>query len=129
MTRAKFRTADGRRWSIALAALALIMQVLVPQGFMISGGGSGAPSLVICTGHGPLFSPSDHGQPAKAPKSKPDMPCGFAGHGVTTTPPAPLAAAATPVETTPAVVARAFDMAPGLGLAAPPPQSHAPPIV
>ena len=38
---------------LALAALALALQVLVPQGFMLSGA-PGRTALVICTGHGPV---------------------------------------------------------------------------
>ena len=118
--------AIGRRWFIALAALALMVQVLVPQGFMISGAAA-APAIVICTGHGPLLAVDDHGRPVKPSKPAPDAPCGFAAHGAAVGPSAPVAIAATPFEAPAVLIPRPFAVAPGLGLAAPPPPSHAPP--
>jgi hypothetical protein len=115
----------GRGWFIALAALALIVQVLAPPGFMVAASPAG-PALVICTGHGPLVLSDQHHHPAKAPKGS-DAPCAFAGHGAATAPPPPPVA--LPVAFAPVLQAAkpAFDLAPGRGLAAPPPPSHAPP--
>src|ERR1700722_13884364 len=71
-----------RRWAAGLAMLALLVQVLVPQGFMVARQGD-RPAIVVCSGHGPAMSGADMGgHPAKSPKSKPDMVCGFAGHGL-----------------------------------------------
>jgi len=129
MARVARRTRTGRRFFVALAALALMLQILVPPGFMVSDGPSHA--IVICTGHGPITSPlDDHGRPAKSPKDKSDHACPFAGHGGT-----PLSLSQQPVERIVMVshVARApgpvADLAPGRGLAAPPPPSQGPPQV
>lgn len=116
----------AKGWFIALAALALMLQVLTPPGFMLASSPAG-PELVICTGHGPLVVADPHRHPAKAPKPGADAPCAFAVHGAAVPPPqrlAPLAVVFTPVA--PAAAA-AFDLAPGRGLAAPPPPSHGPP--
>lgn len=110
----------------ALAALALLVQVLVPRGFMV-GRDAGVPGLVVCTGHGPLFGPADHGQPGKAPKSTVDAPCGFAAHGAAAGPPALTLIVGAPFAAEAKIGVRIFDLAPGRGLAAPPPPSHAPP--
>lgn len=127
MNRSSIRANSGRRWFIALAALALLIQVLVPQGFMFSAEAS-TPGLVICTGHGPLVVADPH-HPAKAPKSKADAPCAFAAHGVATPPPTPVDTVAVAFITADQTPERAFDLAPGRGLAAPPPPSHGPPAL
>ena len=114
------------RWPAILAALALVMQVLVPQGFMVSA--AGPPGLVICTGHGPLVLTGEHG-PAKAPKPQSAPVCTFVGHGVANTPPVPLVLSTVSFAFVVATDAARFDLAPGRGLAAPPPRSHAPPTV
>jgi hypothetical protein len=109
----------------ALAMLALVLQICVPGGFMVSRD-AGAPALVVCTGHGPLTLTDDHGQPGKAPADH--GVCAFAGHG---------AAAVTAPDIAPIPVAYTFSapaslqtarQSPGRGLAAPPPPSQAPPL-
>lgn len=119
-------TADWRGRGLALGLIALALQVLVPAGYMVADGPQG-PALVVCTGHGPLLAASDLGHPGKAPASRPDMPCAFAGHGAL----APPATAATPrlaqVSYAPAPAAGLWDLAPGRGLAAPPPPAQGPP--
>ena len=126
MAGAQHNAVFGRRCFIALASLALLIQVLVPPGFMVSAN-AGAPSLVICTGHGPLLVADVLGKSGKTPKSTPDAPCGFAAHGASAPPPSPLWVRTTPVRLSTKVIAWTVDAAPGRGLAAPPPQSHAPP--
>jgi hypothetical protein len=116
-----------RRWAVCLALLALFLQGAAPAGFMLARE-DGRATIAICTGHGAAHSLADlSGHPAKAPKSKPDAPCAFAGH---------TAAAATPIAALIAVpIARPssklavvrFDLTPGRGLAAPPPPSQGPP--
>jgi hypothetical protein len=116
-----------RRWAVCLALLALFLQSVAPSGFMVARE-DGRATIAICTGHGAAQSLADlTGHPAKAPKSKPDAPCAFAGHG---------AAAATPIATpiavpitrpSAALVVARFDLAPGRGLAAPPPPPQGPP--
>ncbi len=62
-----------------LATLAFLVQLAAPQGFMLASA-NGAPSIVICTGHGPLLAPGDdHGLPDKGRKQT--GACAFAGHG------------------------------------------------
>jgi hypothetical protein len=116
-----------RRWAACLALLALFLQGVAPAGFMLARE-DGRATIAICTGHGAAHSLADlAGHPAKAPKSKPDAPCAFAGHGVAAS--APIAALiASPIgrPSAPLVAAR-FDLAPGRGLAAPPPPSQGPP--
>jgi hypothetical protein len=115
----------GRQWAIAFAALALLVQVLVPQGFMLSGEPS-APGLAICTGHGPLLGVADHHKPGKAPKTASND-CVFAIHGAAAGPPAPIALTAAPFAYIAAANLSRPTVAPSLGLAAPPPPTQAPP--
>ena len=115
-----------------LALLALAVGVLSPPGFMVAARGAG-PAIVICTGHGPAFAPggsgglggSDHGRG----KAAHDGACPFAGHGLAsaTLPLATLAKVAFP-PSPPALAPRAA-VAPGRGLAAPPPPSQGPPVL
>ena len=112
--------------SLTLVVFALAIKVLVPPGFMVASDTSAFP-LVICTGHGPLVL-GGHGD-QKGPSHKTsDAPCPFAG---SSTPPTPTVTATvaepleTPVEQV--VGATSADQTPGRGLAAPPPQSRAPP--
>lgn len=113
---------------LTLALLALVVKVAVPAGFMVAAPGSGAGfPLVICTGHGPMTV--HPGGEKGGEKVHSDAPCAFAGHAVSAAPPigAPIGGslAYAAVEADPAGVR----LAPGLGLAAPPPPSQAPPAV
>lgn len=111
---------------MTLAVLALALKVLAPPGFMVAHN-DGAFPLVICTGHGPLII-ADHGDKKAPAKKATDAPCAFAGAA---TPPPPPVAAGLPEPLTIVVAqvvgAQLDDQAPGRGLAAPPPRSHAPP--
>jgi hypothetical protein len=102
------------------------MQVLVPQGFMFSGNPA-LPGLVICTGHGPLVLDGDHSLPGKGSKPSQDKPCGFAVHCAASEPSAALRVSAIVFYVVAIATAPALAVAPGRGLAAPPPPSHAPP--
>jgi hypothetical protein len=118
---------DGRAGFAVLAMLALFLQLAVPQGFMLARDG-GQPVVVICTGHGPLLAPTDdHGVPAKAPKSRPDAACAFAGHGGTPTEAPLLALAEVRFEPLEIPAGPTLSTTPGRGLAAPPPPSQGPP--
>jgi hypothetical protein len=113
---------------IALAFLALALKVLSPPGWMIADASAGPGGLiVICTGQGQLlFDASGHDAPAH--KSRPDVPCAFSGHGAGAPPAAgPLTGVAFSHAFAPAPRLATADLAPGRGLAAPPPPSHAPP--
>jgi hypothetical protein len=108
--------------SLTLVIFALAMKVLAPPGFMVASN-TGSFPLVICTGHGPLII-GDHGDHKTS-----DAPCAFAGSA---TPPTPsvVASIAEPIAIAidQVVGVQGDDQTPGRGLAAPPPQSHAPPI-
>jgi hypothetical protein len=126
----RWRAEGGlRRWAVGLALLALALQGLTAPGFMVARQ-DGRATIAICTGHGAAQSIVDlNGHPAKPAQSKPDAPCAFAGHGVVTAPPiAALLASPIAAASPPPIVAR-FDLAPGRGLAAPPPPSQGPPTL
>lgn len=115
---------------LALALLALALKILVAPGFMA--GSSRSLPIAICSGQGPAATtgPDDHGQPAKAPQGKTDGICPFAGHGATPLPPHLTADAPPCWQIVPVRASfRPQDLAPGRGLAAPPPPSHAPPAL
>ncbi len=109
-----------------LALLAMLMLVVAPPGFMIAAGGQG-PTLVVCTGHGPLLSTSELGHPGKAPKPSSDTPCAFAGHVGATLPIVVWMPATIPVRFDLASSRPMIDQFPGRGLVAPPPPSQGPP--
>jgi hypothetical protein len=118
-----------RRWAVGLALLALFLQSVAPAGFMLARQ-DGRATIAICTGHGAAHSLVDlAGHPTKAPKSQPDAPCAFAGHGLAAATPF-AARIASPIGRpgAPSSPAR-FDLAPGRGLAAPPPPSQGPPQI
>ena len=122
----------SRGAAIFAAVIALVLNVLVPPGFMADS--HGAPGLVLCTGHGPVVIASDLDGLIKDAgshdsKSKGDGPCAFTGHGAAP----PLAAAPVLASLTvswssvPEPVSTASVAVPSL--AAPPPPSHGPPTV
>lgn len=127
------------RFAFALAALAVLLRVLVPQGYMIAAPTADrpAPAIVICTGQGMLTLPADsshglgHETPDKGPqRDAGDHTCAFAGAA------APLIAADLPGLSAPAeyaseaaALAVARQQRPGLGLAAPPPPTTGPPTI
>ena len=114
---------------LVLAALALALQILVPQGFMIDGKADQAGLLVICTGHGPITSALDLGQSkSPAPKGKTAAPCPFAAHGGTPTLDRPVSAFPVSWSPTPSIAPTPADqVSVGRGLAAPPP-ARGPPV-
>jgi hypothetical protein len=126
MAKAVWSLVIGRRVFAVLASLALLLQVLTPPGFMVSSDPA-VRGLVVCTGHGPLVVSPQPGKPAKAPRSTTPGPCVFAAHAATPPPIATLVPTAEPNAGSGASGA-VFDLAPGCGLAAPPPPSQAPPL-
>lgn len=117
-----------RHTLVVLALLAVALKFLVPAGFMP--GTSLAAPIVLCPGQGPMMA-MDHGghhEPAKAPDKGADHSCAFAGLGLATFA-APLGGSelAPIAVATIAAATSSWAVAPGLGLAAPPPPSHAPP--
>ena len=126
------RRGDWRGAFLAFALLALAPKLLIPPGMMVgSAGPASSPGipLVICTGHGPMVAVGQVDPRAPAPRPHPDSPCGFAGHALVAAP--PLAAPIAVPYPLPSHVALAMrlDLAPGRGLAAPPPPSQGPPSV
>jgi hypothetical protein len=112
---------------MTLALLALAVRVLVPPGYMTPDRPTSGFSLVICTDHG-LITLDDDGKQAPG-KPKGDAPCAFAG-GMA--PPAPTVAVLTSFEgwaPAPLRVEPRQDLAPGRGLAAPPPPAIGPPVL
>lgn len=105
-----------------LALLAIVMRVAVPPGFMADP--TGRAGLVICTGHGPL---TDH-KGSDPAKTTPDIPCAFAGHAAVDAPDViiPRISVAWVAVSPPQL--RKPDLAPGRGLAAPPPPAVGPPV-
>jgi hypothetical protein len=128
MTRARPGSGRFRGLGALIALLALAMNILSPPGFMTAVG-RGGPTIVICTGHGPATAPDPAGRADHHGGHHPGQAgaCAFAGHGLASAPPplaiASAAAFAPTVPTAPAL----RDLAPGRGLAAPPPPSRGPP--
>jgi hypothetical protein len=117
----------GGRVAAFFAVLALVVQIIVPPGFMAARMG-GAPTIVVCTGHGPLMvMPDGAGKPHKSPQSDQGHICAFAGHGGTAPAPTVLALAQAQIAYVVPLSALIRDLRPGRGLAAPPPPSHGPP--
>lgn len=128
-----------QRWGVrrrafgVLAIIALSVKLLVPAGFMP--GTSWARPIMLCSGQGPMpmamaMDQTDHRSPSKAPHDKADHDCAFAGIGAAALAPAldgPMLAAVI-ADRAPAADARR-GIAPGRGMAAPPPPSHAPPLL
>jgi len=123
----------------AFALLALLARALVAPGYMLAPAqGGGVLSITLCSGYGPAAVSIDLGAeadaidaqhngkvPADAPED--DGPCVFAAMAAMSAPIAPPAITAPP-QTGPVSGARAFHLAPGRGLAAPPPWSTGPPL-
>jgi hypothetical protein len=111
-----------------VAILLLAVQLAIPPGFMVARGSDG-PALVVCTGHGPMMAhPDDTAPPGKTPHSKSSPACPFAGHGGAPLTPPTFVPTTTSYQATEAAATVGADLAPGRGLAAPPPPSQAPPL-
>ena len=121
------KTSIARQLATALAMLALAFQFAIPSGFMVARGADG-PAIVICTGHGPLLAHhGERGQPGKSPSSNSGGVCAFAGHGGAPVAPPVLSLIGARFEALAVLPAARPDLAPGRGLAAPPPPSQGPP--
>ena len=123
-----WRKASRGAW-IALAFAALLFNVLAPPGYMLVDPSDAHPlAVVLCTAQGPVAITPDRGHaPAHKPSS--DMPCAFAGHGVGVAPSNPFVVSLADFAAYRSdILLPASDLAPGRGLAAPPPPSQGPPI-
>ncbi len=140
--RLRSRTAP-RNVFVALAVLALAFKLLFPPGFM-PGTSLGQP-IVLCDGQAPMpamavpmtgvarpMAGMDHhgAKPGKPSHGGAEHVCPFAGLGAT---PLGLSFASSAADAPPPIAApaqpRADRGAPGRGMAAPPPPSHAPPPI
>ncbi len=108
--------------------LAALVNILAPPGFM-PGSKLGQP-LVVCTGHGPMRidRAADERPDPPTPAHRHDQACAFAGHGLMPAPPQSLTLVSQPMTADRIVDQRIPLLIPGIGLAAPPPPSHAPPL-
>lgn len=123
-----------RAAGLMLAAMALLLRLAFPTGFMLSPSRSDLPTIVICTGQGAMtVTLGEDGKPVKAGEThksdtdKTSHPCTFAVASVVAVAPA-LVAILSPQRLT--QVARPpllTTQRPGLGLAAPPPPTTGPP--
>ena len=129
------RSRTWRHVHLTLATLALALKVMIPAGFMAAPSSNTLPfAIVLCTGQGSaVVQPGEAlphaGDKGQAPaKSAHDSPCAFAGHGIGAPPPSLLEAARPDfVAYQTAGLLTASDLAPGRGLAAPPPPARGPP--
>ena len=110
------------RAAALVAFLALLIQTLIPPGYMLAAGRTGSAAVVICTGHGPLRLADHRNRQAPPAKGKAAGLCAFAGHGAA--PPLPTARLPSEIRWTRApdagLAARPVVFV-GRGLAAPPP--------
>jgi hypothetical protein len=119
---------------LVLATLAIALKIMIPAGFMpgMDQPGSLPFALVICTGEGLKVVdqlPASHQSDEHGGKSAHDAPCPFAVQGAATPPPAMVAVARAQVVTyVEPLSPLGRTVAPGQGLAAPPPPPTGPPI-
>ena len=121
------------RLAALMMALAMMARLLVPAGFMPMTGADGAPTLVMCTGTGPMAMPAmaraDTRRHDPAQGHDADHACPFAAMAAAAdfarAPLPPLAFAAIVAVTLAAV----HHSIPGRGLAAPPPPKTGPPLL
>lgn len=127
------------RFAVWLAAIALAFQALLPGGFMLdTKPGDGSITITLCTASGNITAIMDQDGQIRETHTQKDMPtegnaqkhgvCIFAGHGAAFDLPSPAPIA--PIVFAPyrpSDFSAAAYVAPGLGLAAPPPPKTGPP--
>jgi hypothetical protein len=127
------RDENGRWWRgvcVALAALALVVKIAIPAGFMVAETNTGAFPLVLCTAQGAVVLENGYGAPVqpKAPQGH-EAPCAFTGHGAAFLAPVLVGEALVhPVSYDTVSPARVAFVSPGRGLVAPPPPARGPPL-
>jgi len=115
---------------MALAWLALALNIAVPQGVMPVANALGGVQMVICTGEGPLQLAGRDAAKQTPDAKRHNLPCTFAGHGIDLGAPSVLTvSAASFVAYTPLAHPAPRVLAPGRGLAAPPLPARGPPIL
>jgi hypothetical protein len=115
-----------------LFLFAIMLRALVPAGFMIGTGASGAPGLILCPGvtPPPVHPMAMHGHahaPGHDPATHRESPCPFAALVAPALPPAPPAVAPPPAAPPQGRLEVLLRTAAALGLAAPPPPATGPP--
>lgn len=134
-------TRGGRAPALALvlACLAIVLRVIVPQGYMVAPTAqSGSFPIVLCTPQGAQTVEVDSEgrivrSSSKAPADHPgnqkgDHPCAFAGFGGAFAAQAPMLVAAAGWRWVHQTLVLEPQTTPGRGLAAPPPPPTGPPL-
>ncbi|MBL8544293.1 MAG: hypothetical protein JNJ63_10855 [Hyphomonadaceae bacterium] len=120
-------------WAL-LALVAISVRALVPAGYMLAPSAqAGGMAVTICTAQGAVdvvLDPAggEHKQKNDSQQRSADAPCVFAGAAPLAAPDAAIALAAPALPSAPVDYVFAA-LAPGRGLAAPPPPSTGPPIL
>lgn len=129
-----------RAYTVALLLCVLAVRVLVPQGFMWAAGPDGTPTIVACSGFGPMpamamtmaagpeHAAHHHDQHHHDGQSA-DHPCAFAAAGAALDFAMGVQPVATPADRADAPTLLHIFARPGLGLAAPPPPKTGPPTL
>ena len=114
---------------MACALLAVCVRAIVPAGYMATVAGDRISVTLCGSGASAILDLGDHGSGDRE-RSQPDGVCVFAMASAAAPPPAPAIGIAAPISA-PVVetVGPPAAVAVGQGLAAPPPPSHAPPIL
>ena len=120
---------------VALSLFALTLRLLIPAGFMP--GKSLSMPIVVCTGQGPMLmtmnvavDPDHRSEPGQTPSHGSGHPCDFASLGASALFATPIVASMAPtVVADDGITTPRPQTAPGRGIAAPPPPSHAPPTI
>lgn len=132
--RTLMNTAWVRGLALTLTVMAIALKVMIPSGFMADTSGHGSAPLVLCTAQGMVLVDAadlahDTSKSPAPTKHKADLPCAFAGHGVSGLISAPLSTATiTSIAYLAAPALASPDVTPGRGLAAPPPPARGPPL-
>jgi hypothetical protein len=119
----------------ALALLAMIVRAILPAGYMLAPARQGELlAITLCSGHGPVEALIDlntgalveHQKKAPEKSAASDAPCVFAAVPALAAPEAPFTLAVRFIAIS-AAPSRLAEVAPGRGLAAPPPWATGPP--
>ena len=119
----------------AIALLALVVRAIVPAGYMLAPARQGELlAITLCSGHGPVEALIDlntgalveHQKKAPEKSAASDAPCVFAAVPALAAPEAPFTLAVRFIAIS-AAPSRLAEVAPGRGLAAPPPWATGPP--
>lgn len=117
---------------MTLACLAIALRILIPPGFMAAPPTNDLPfPIVLCTAQGAITVGAGQtipGHGGDAPGAADNGHCLFAGAAVTAPPPQPVVfEQPAPLHGQAPLARSAVSLAPGRGLAAPPPPARGPP--